>query len=192
MSGFEKQSWNYNLLCEIVPIRDMVKTQLFGLGGNYHSSSLLCFIVDLPPGFALQLLETQKDSESHYIVITLNKCLEYCEMLELQGASVVISGMLAEKDLVEALNLLSCRQVTRDRRESSLTPTEIRFLYLISKGLTNQQIEQICSTTPQYIRNATSRILSKLQITHRSEAILYFWGHLSNYNSNPDELDEDI
>lgn len=173
-----KNQYIYNLLCGIPSLEDTIRLRLSELGGSYHPSAPLCFVIDLPLGFALQLIEEQMDTDHTYSIVTLNRCPEYCAVLTLLGASNVISGNLTKRDFLKALHTTSSQQATCNIMKSALTDAEIKCLYLISKGFSNQQIAQILLTTPQYIRNITSKILSKLQLGTRNEAALYFWDHL--------------
>lgn len=53
-----------------------------------------------------------------------------------------------------------------------LTPREYEVLSLIAQGLTNKTIAEKLVLSPKTIRNLTSIIFSKLQVTNRSEAII--------------------
>jgi DNA-binding NarL/FixJ family response regulator len=51
-----------------------------------------------------------------------------------------------------------------------LTPREVEILKLIVKGLTNREIATIFGTSQNTIRNQTTSIFAKLEVTDRAEA----------------------
>ena len=63
------------------------------------------------------------------------------------------------------------RALVAERRSMpDLTPREVEILKLIVKGLTNREIATIFGTSQNTIRNQTTSIFAKLEVTDRAEA----------------------
>jgi len=63
-------------------------------------------------------------------------------------------------------------QPRTDLSFADLTPREREVLHCIAQGLSNQQIAQQLFISPKTVRNHITHIFSKLDINHRSEAIV--------------------
>jgi DNA-binding CsgD family transcriptional regulator len=55
---------------------------------------------------------------------------------------------------------------------AELTEREVEVLDLIARGLTNEEIAQRLVISPKTVRNHITNIFSKLDVTHRSQAIV--------------------
>ncbi len=58
-----------------------------------------------------------------------------------------------------------------------LTLRETQVLHLIAEGLTNREIGQRLGLAEKTVKNYTSALFAKLQITHRTQAVLYLLTH---------------
>jgi DNA-binding NarL/FixJ family response regulator len=59
----------------------------------------------------------------------------------------------------------------------SLTPHENRILLLMCEGLTNKDIAKVTGFHEKTVRNTVSRILEKLHVANRTQAVLHALGH---------------
>lgn len=64
-----------------------------------------------------------------------------------------------------------------DDRLARLTPTEQRILKCVAKGLTNRQIGMRSGYAESTVKNYVSRILAKLEVDCRTEAVVYLLEH---------------
>lgn len=67
--------------------------------------------------------------------------------------------------------------MTHDKEDSSnrslLKEREIVILRMIAKGFSNREIAQALVISDQTVRSYVSRILNKLHLSNRSQAVLY-------------------
>lgn len=64
-----------------------------------------------------------------------------------------------------------------DPRLARLTPTELRIVEMIAEGLTNRQIGERIHLAEKTVKNYVSTVLTKLQVSRRAEAAVYFAEH---------------
>jgi DNA-binding NarL/FixJ family response regulator len=62
-------------------------------------------------------------------------------------------------------------RITERATRPDLTPREVEVLFLVSKGLTNKEIGNTLSLSPFTVRNCVIRILTKLDVSDRTEAV---------------------
>lgn len=113
------------------------------------------------------------------------------------GASGYVLKQILGNDLVAAVRLVAAGEclldpsatnsVPKRLRESNgllmdqklarLTPREEPVLALVARGLTNGQIAEELFISEKTVKNHLSRILSKLEVTRRSEAAAYLAEH---------------
>lgn len=78
-------------------------------------------------------------------------------------------------------------QVNSDTRDAKLTPREVDVLRLLGNGLTNKAIANNLGLTLRTVEGYVSNVLSKLEVTSRTEAALYA---LSRHLIPLDKLDD--
>jgi DNA-binding NarL/FixJ family response regulator len=113
------------------------------------------------------------------------------------GASGFILKRVAEGDLLESVRLVgeghslldpavtgglltrlrSHQRVLRDDKLSRLTAREESILSLVATGKTNGEIGQALGLSEKTVRNHMSIVLSKLEVSRRSEAAAYLVRH---------------
>lgn len=77
------------------------------------------------------------------------------------------------------------RAPTVDSRLALLTPTELRVLRIVAKGLTNRQIGAQLDYAESTVKNYVSRILAKLEVRRRTEAAVYLLDHEAGSDCPP-------
>ena len=110
------------------------------------------------------------------------------------GAAGYILKQIDSKELIRALETVArgdalldpavtkkvFERVRRAARESedkmfaSLTDQELRILVLVAQGKTNKEIAEILFLSEKTVRNYVSSILAKLNLSTRSEAVVYW------------------
>lgn len=76
--------------------------------------------------------------------------------------------------------LRSGRRVPQDERLARLTPREQEILHLVALGRTNGDIARSIHLSEKTVKNHVTRILSKLEVSRRSEAASYFTRHAAS------------
>jgi len=67
----------------------------------------------------------------------------------------------------------------KDEKLASLSAREEQILTLVARGLTNREIAHDVNVAEKTVKNAISKILTKLQVGRRSEAAAYLIRHTS-------------
>jgi DNA-binding NarL/FixJ family response regulator len=65
-----------------------------------------------------------------------------------------------------------------DERIARLSPQERQVLELLAEGLTNRQIADRMYLAEKTVKNYVTSVLSKMQMTRRTEAAVYATRHL--------------
>lgn len=88
-------------------------------------------------------------------------------------------GSLLDPSLTQKVfeRLRTPSKASGDAGLASLTPQERRILELIAQGKTNKQIAEVLYLSEKTIKHYVSNILSKLQVSRRSEAAAYLARH---------------
>ncbi len=95
-------------------------------------------------------------------------------------AEAVRRTSLGEEIIEEAVSLkLSEKRQKVDQRKlyEDLTKREIEVLSLITEGLTNQEIAERLFITIKTVKTHVSNILSKLEVSDRTQATIYAFKH---------------
>ncbi|KUN35440.1 LuxR family transcriptional regulator [Streptomyces longwoodensis] len=99
----------------------------------------------------------------------------------LHGIRTVASGAALLDP--EVTRQLVGRYATRIRpaedasRHAPLTPRELEVLRLIADGLSNSEIAAVLVISPETVKTFVSRILAKLQLRDRVQAVVYAYRH---------------
>lgn len=138
----------------------------------------VCILIDAPQGFALHHLELSAAPASRTIVLTNNLCPEYWEDIREHRIAGVLEGTGPTAQIVEAVMRIGRGEPYRalPERATVLTTTERRLLHLLAHGQSNQLIAQHLQIQSQSVRNTLATVYEKLNLSSRSEAILYYWG----------------
>lgn len=133
-------------------------------------------VVDKPVGFALKTL--LNCAKGRKIVITDNPCPEYWEDLWELQPQILLAGGHNIKELANALMRASKGERYRKTPHyaKQLTPREREILRHCAIGQTNEQIAERLSTKKRTVKNSLSTIYAKLNLEHRAQASLYYWG----------------
>ena len=112
--------------------------------------------------------------------MTWSLCPEYWDDLWDKQPAVLLVG--ENPDLTTAITRVVVGTYYRDtpNRTTLLTATERRILRFLAYGLSNQEIADKLSVQCQSVRNSLATIYEKLNLTSRSEALLYYWGIYSD------------
>ena len=133
-------------------------------------------VLDKPSGFALKaLLCCPREGK---VVVTDNPCPEYWEDLWDLKPQVLLAGGHSVKELIAALERAAKGERFRrvPHHESELTPRERDVLRLCAMGYKNEQIANQLMLKARTVKNNLNNIFSKLELEHRGQAILYYWG----------------
>jgi DNA-binding NarL/FixJ family response regulator len=164
------------VLCGVGAIAEVAMRKLERDGFRIDPDASLALVLDAPPGFALHTLETMRPSSRRLIVITPNRCIEYCDDLWDLQATALLAGQ--HLDLKATLQRVVRGERYRDapHAASPLTRAERRALRLLARGWSNQQIAAELSLQYQSVLNVLRSIYRKLGLANRNEAALYYWG----------------
>ncbi|CAM3577840.1 response regulator [Paenibacillus lupini] len=84
-----------------------------------------------------------------------------------------ISRALLSRPEPEARTELVRRSVSKDKSLDALTPRELEVLELLTKGQSNKDIAQTLIVAEKTVKTHVSSILSKLELTDRTQAALF-------------------
>jgi DNA-binding NarL/FixJ family response regulator len=162
------------------------------LGFTYIPTAQLLIILDAPHGFALRLMEMPDkfDITARCIVATASTCPEYLQDI----CDRNVYGLLAGDNdfnvmLAVLLHVVVGQRYSTMQVDTILTSAERRVLRLLADGYTNKEIAANLFTTHQCVKNTVAAILSKLELCHRHEAMLYYWGLHHPYLTQDEHMD---
>ncbi|MFP4436089.1 MAG: response regulator transcription factor [Chloroflexaceae bacterium] len=165
--------------------------RLTRLGSTYTPTAQIIIILDAPHGFALRLMEMPDkfDDTTRCIVATANTCPEYLQDI----CDTNVHGLLAgDHDfnvmLAALLHVVAGQRYSTMQVDTILTSAERRVLRLLADGHTNKEIATNIFTTHQCVKNTVAALLSKLELYHRHEAMLYYWGLHHSYLTQDEHM----
>jgi DNA-binding CsgD family transcriptional regulator len=172
----EPAALGFAILCGVAAVTEVLVRKLEREGLRFDPAASLAAVLDTPPGFALDTLETAQVRSRRLVVVTLNPCIEYCEDLWDMRPAVLLVGR--HLDLRTTLQRAARGERYREAPPgaSRLTPAERRMLRLLARGWSNQRIAAELSLQYQSVLNALGSIYKKLGVGNRNEAALYYWG----------------
>ncbi|MGK4579361.1 response regulator [Kitasatospora sp. HPMI-4] len=99
----------------------------------------------------------------------------------LHGIRIVATGAaLLDPDVTRRLvghYAARIRPAEKTHRDIPLTPRELEVLRLIADGLSNSEIAATLVISPETVKTFVSRILTKLQLRDRVQAVVYAYRH---------------
>lgn len=134
-------------------------------------------VLDLPHGYAMNLLEETTDNNFMNVVITWNYCPEYWEDLWDLNPNVLLVDDGLELSVPTLLFWAEqgCRRKIVPDKPTILTKTERRILQMVARNYPNCAIAEKLLIEYQTVKNMASSMYQKLGVTNRHEASLYYW-----------------
>lgn len=139
----------------------------------------LMLLVDLPVGFALDMLERAEQPRGKLlVVVTANTCAEYCDDLWGHDPAALIASPEFDHFLPAAIARVSDGERYRQGPPgtSSLTGTERAMLRGLARGWDNRRIAAQLHLEEKTVRNTLTRVYTTLGLANRVTAALYYWG----------------
>lgn len=168
----------FSISCGDPLIMDGYVAALAQQGFYREADGALALIIDIPRGIALRQMEMLRNTAQQVVVVTWSTCPEYGEDLWDAGPNILIVGGGLASEVGQALR--DAQRGLRYRRildnSSILQPIERRILRLLAQGHSNQNIAKQLYISVQTVKNSLTNIHHKLEVTDRSQAILYYWG----------------
>ena len=160
---------------------------------GYHSPDVVVMDVRLPDGTGVEACREIRSRWPDVKVLMLTSYADEEALVSsiMAGASGYILKRIDSKDLVDAVRRvgngeslldpnLTDRLFARIRGDepddpllARLSPQERKILDLIAEGKTNRQIAEELFLAEKTVKNYVSNILSKLEMSRRSEAAAY-------------------
>lgn len=136
----------------------------------------LTVVLDSPPGFAMKVLQSLDASTA--IVVTDNPCPELWEDLWNLSPRVLLAGGHSLKELLQAVERADRGERLRKtpHYEPVLTRQERAVLRLCAQGLSNEAIAKQLGIKASAVKSYLYRVFTKLDLEHRGQTILYYWG----------------
>ena len=160
---------------------------------GYHTPDVVVMDVRLPDGTGVEACREIRSRWENVNVLMLTSYADEEALVSsiMAGASGYVLKRINSEDLVDAIRRvgrgeslldpnLTERLFARIRGDESddpllsrLSPQERRILDLISEGKTNKQIAEDMFLAEKTVKNYVSNLLSKLEMSRRSEAAAY-------------------
>ncbi len=169
---------SFAISCGLPALAQATGAKLTSLGFHHQEGALITFVVDAPLGFALHKLEMVDETGTRLIVMTSSACIEYWEDLWSLRPYGLLAGPVSDEELVEAVT----RVASEDRYRATppgttpLSPTELRVLGCLARGLSNKEIAQRLGVHDKTVMNTLTIIYQKLGMENRVQTVLYYWG----------------
>lgn len=167
--------------CGIPALGELVRSGINKQDISLLQSVLIKLIVDVPQGFALELMGTlaPHDRRNWYLMaVTFSSCAEYWEDLwDLRPEGLVVvtdHSFDIASSIRRAARGENCR--VTPNRTSALNRSERQLLNFVARGFTNKAIGQQLGLQEKTIMNSLTTIYNKLNVRSRTQAILYYWG----------------
>ena len=170
----------FSLRCGIAGLVPPLNDALAGLGLRPDPTAHILLLIDLPCGFVLRTLQTARWTNERVVVMTENSCPDYWEDLwALQPAGLVV-GIQFDRAFIDTLVRVARGERLRltPDRPSPLTINERALLRTVACGWDNARIARQFHVEDKTVRNALTRVYTKLGVANRVEATLYYWGRL--------------
>jgi len=165
-------------------------SNLYNLGFYIDSLATIKLVLDLPFGYALRVLERERNNPLQLLVVTWNPCQEYIEDLwDLQPgallAGVVCQNQSLAEVLLEVITYMSYGKRYRltPGPSTPLTSRERAILHYVARGWVNKRVAQELHIEEQTVKNTLRCAYRKLGLCHRAQAALYYWGVLQRVSS---------
>lgn len=168
----------FGLICKLPELTTAVKEGLIQHNLRFDQAADVTVVLDVPTGFARNVLERDHEHGRRRVVATWNPCPEYWEDLWDFQVDALIAGGCPIPTLAYAITQVAEGASLRlpSRSVTTLTVVERRILRLLAYGCSNQEIAAQLSLSHQTVRNNLTAIYEKLQLKSRGEAILHYWG----------------
>lgn len=135
--------------------------------------------INLPDASGFELIRWIRgiDRNLAIIIVTLNDSAEYVTAARRSGANAYVVKSAPIEEVIAAINfaLATPRSFSSKLRESSyeltLTAREIDVLFLIEKGLSNQEISRDLHISISTVKTHISSIFQKLSTKNRVAAV---------------------
>ena len=135
--------------------------------------------INLPDASGFELIRWIRgiDRNLAIIIVTLNDSAEYVTAARRSGANAYVVKSAPIEEVIAAINfaLVTPRSFSSKLRESSyeltLTAREIDVLFLIEKGLSNQEISRDLHISISTVKTHISSIFQKLSTKNRVAAV---------------------
>lgn len=178
--GPDSGQYTFTLRCGLPALEMPLIRKLEAEGLRLDPNAPLLLLFDVPCGFAFQQLALRAFGQARVIVVTHNPCPDYWEDLwDLQPAGLLAAEQI-EAGLKEVLG-----QVARGGRyrrmpptRSSLTLAERALLHRVACGWNNHRIARDLHVEDKTVRNSLTRVYSKVGVSNRVQAALYYWGRM--------------
>ncbi len=141
------------------------------------SFQALSLFLDVPWGFAAATFPHIESS--HSIILTNNLCPEYLEDLWDLKPTVLVAKQLGLNQLEEYLEYARDGQSVKlvPNYNLALTKSERKVLRLAAEGEKVGEIAKALYLSEGTVRNALSTIYDKLELEHKSDLTLYYFGN---------------
>ncbi len=165
------------VVCDLATVAAATTRYLAAAGLAATPDAPVVALIDAPVGFALHALESGPCAgRQRVVVMTWNPCPEYWEDLWEFSPAVLVAQDLLDVRAAVALAARGGGGRFTPEQASPLTACERRVLRLLAHGRDNQQIARALGIRHQSVRNVASAIYRKLDLSHRGDALLYYWG----------------
>lgn len=170
------------ILCGRKPITRFASVIISELGCRESPVGDLKLVFDAPPSYALRVLQGMDGGTSQAVVVTWNRCAEHLLDLWELGCAALVAGEQYDGEPADTLRT-AIETVQRGERcrlipwvDVRLTKRERPMLRLVASGYSNRVIGEELGLTERSVSNAFTQIYSKLGVSNRAEAALYYWG----------------
>ncbi len=164
------------VVCDHTALKFEITRGLETEGITCCTNGLVTLIVDTRPGVAPKTLKSFQACQC--VVLSDNLCPEYLENLWDQGIAGLLTHGHRISEIAHALRRTFERERFRSGTNTSsiLTPRQRTLLRLCAEGMSNANIGDCLEISAGVVRNSLSEIFSRLNLSNRHQATLYYWG----------------